>query len=70
MCGLTFMCPTVVDHHHVLIAVPDSRLPITSISVSEWTALNVLNKKPGQHVILYPLNNSELAATKVLVRLM
>jgi len=69
MCGLTFMCPVVVDRQHVLIAVPDSRLPITNVSVSEWTAVNVIDKKPGQHLVLCALNNVELAATEVRVRL-
>jgi len=70
VCGLTFMCPTVVDHQHVLIAVPDSRLQITNVSVSERTAANMLDKKPGQHIILYALNSVDLAATEVRVRLM
>ena len=70
MCGLTFMCPAVVDRQHVLTAVPDSRLPITNVNVSELTARNVLDKKPGQHVILYALNDDGLAATEVRVRLM
>lgn len=68
VCGLTFMCPAVVDHEHVLIAVPDGRLPITNVSVSEWTAVNVLDKKPGQHVVLHALNSIDLAATEVRFR--
>ena len=69
-CGLTFMCPAVVDHDHVLLAVPDTRLPITNVSVSEWTAQNVLDKKPGQPVIVCALNSADLAAKEVHVRLM
>lgn len=70
LCGLKFMGPTVVDHQHVLIAVPDTRLPLADVTVSEWTALNVLEKKRGQLLILYALNNVDLAAMEVRVRLM
>jgi len=70
LCGLTFMCPTVVDHQHILIAVPDTRLPLTNVTVSEWTAVNVLDKKPGQLFIVYALNTVDLAAMEVRVRLM
>ena len=69
LCGLTFMCPVIIDHEHVLLSVPDTRLPITNAGVSEWTAQNILNKKPGHFVVLRALNNSELAATEVRVRL-
>ena len=69
MCGLTFMCRTVVDHRHVLLAVPDSRLPITTVCVSESTAVNVLDKKPGEHVVVYAVNSLDLAATEVRVKL-
>jgi len=69
-CGLTFMCPAVVDHDHALLCVPDTRLPITNVSVSEWTAQNILNKKAGQYVVLYTLNSNDLAAREVHVRLM
>jgi len=69
MCGLTFMRPALVDHQHVLIAVPDARLPITSVNVSEWTASNVLDKKAGQFVVVNDLNSADLAATEVFVRL-
>ena len=70
LCDLTFMCPAVVDHQHVLIAVPDTRLPLTSVTVSEWTAVNVLDKKPGQLVVVYAPNNVDLAAVEVRVILM
>lgn len=70
LCGLTFMCPTVVDHQNVLIAVPDARLPLTNVTVSEWTATNVLYKEPGQLVIVCALNNVDLAAMEVRVILM
>jgi len=69
LCGLTFMCPAVVNREHVLLSVPDTRLPITSVSVSEWTAQNMLNKKPGQSVVVFALNSAELAAKEVRVRL-
>ena len=68
LCGLTFMCPAIVDYQHVLIAVPDSRLLITNVTVSEWTATNVLNKKPGQFAVVYALNNVDLAAAEIHVR--
>jgi len=70
LCGLTFMCPAVVDHQHVLIAVPDTRLPLTNVTVSEWTAMNVLDKKPGQLLVVYALNSVDLGAVEVRVRLM
>jgi len=70
LCGLTFMCPAVVDHEHVLIAIPDARLPLTNVTVSEWTAINVLDKKPGQLLIVYALKNVDLAAIEVRIRLM
>jgi len=70
MCGLTFLCPAVVDRQHVLVAVPDARLPLTNVTVSEWTALNVLDKKPGQFLTVCALNGVDLAAVEVCVRLM
>jgi len=70
LCGLTFMCPAVVDHDHALLCVPDTRLSLTNVCVSEWTAQNIFEKKPGQYVVIYALNSSDLAAKEVRVRLM
>jgi len=69
LCGLTFMCPAIVDHEYVLLSVPDTRLPITNVTVSEWTAQNILNKKPGQFVAICALDSFDLAAKEVHIRL-
>jgi hypothetical protein len=64
-CGLSILRPTVINRRHILLAWPDSGLPLTTVAVSDWAAKTILVRKPKDVLVISNLKGIELSATEV-----